>query len=83
MTDTAYLFLFLALCCPSIGIGIWIGRKVGLHEAASDPAHIDRLARKDRRIEELEESNAKLKVQRDKAMEHYRQLRDNKPGVVR
>lgn len=82
MTDTAYLLLFLALCCPSIGIGIWIGRKVGLHEAASDPAHIDRMARKDHRIAELERSVEHLKGQRRVLAEQVRMYRDARRSAL-
>ena len=83
MTDLAFLFIFLSLASPSLALGLILGKWWGLHEAASDPAHIDRLARKDHKIKELEESLRKVCHQRDTAMEHYRRVRDSKPGVVR
>lgn len=65
----------------SVGFALAIfafGYHRGHHEARNDPAHVDRLARKDRRIAELEHSLAKVKHQRDVTLESYRKLRDRK-----
>jgi hypothetical protein len=71
----AWVLGFLSL---AFIIGCYLGYHRGVHVARTDPAHIDRLARKDRRIAELEHSLAKVKQQRNATLEAYRRERDRK-----
>lgn len=76
---TAYFFaLFLA----GLLIGFYLGYHRGVHAARTDPVHIDRMARKDRKIEHLETSLAKVTQQRNSVLDAYRLLKDRQKGAV-
>lgn len=68
----------LALFASSFLLGSWLGFLWGQHRVHKDPSHIDRLARKDRRIKELEQSLEHVKAQRFALAEQVRQYRDER-----